>query len=140
MQKSLQKTFLNPENLPSWPDFFSNTVTVEKNDIKTIYLAGQVGIDENKNLVGEGDFIAQARQSFTNIHIALANVGAKMTDIVKLTIYVVKYKSDYIPTLAELIMEYFPENKPACTLLGVESLAEERFLIEIEAVAIQEND
>ncbi|HLO86959.1 MAG TPA: RidA family protein [Nostocaceae cyanobacterium] len=136
----MPKSFLNPETLPSWPEFFSNIVVVEKNGIKTIYLAGQLGIDENKNLVGEGDFIAQAKQSFTNIQLALANVNAKMTDIVKLTIFVKNYSSDLIPVVGQLLAEYFPEQKPACTLLGVQSLAEERFLIEIEAIAVQESD
>jgi enamine deaminase RidA (YjgF/YER057c/UK114 family) len=136
----MPKVFLNPDSLPSWPEIFSNVVTVEKNGVKTIYLAGQVGIDENKNLVGDGSFVAQARQSLINIQLALASVNAKMTDVVKLTIYVANYSSDLIPVICEVLVEYFPENKPACTLLGVESLAEERFLIEIEAIAVQEGN
>ncbi|NEQ21029.1 MAG: RidA family protein, partial [Microcoleus sp. SIO2G3] len=66
-------------------------VTVEENNVKTIYLAGQVGVDQTKNFVGNGDLESQTIQSFKNISTALATVGAGIADITKITIYVVNY-------------------------------------------------
>jgi enamine deaminase RidA (YjgF/YER057c/UK114 family) len=132
----VQKQFTNPEELPCWPDFFSNIVAVEGRGAKTIYLAGQVGVDANKNFVAGDDLEAQTRQALKNVSIALDTVKATMADVVKLTIYAVNYKPKDATAIGKVIGEYFPEHKPACTLLGVQSLAEERFLIEIEAVAV----
>jgi enamine deaminase RidA (YjgF/YER057c/UK114 family) len=133
-----QKRFLNPPQLPSWETFFTNVVTVEKNGTETIYLAGQLGIDQNKNFVGAGDLADQTAQAFKNVAIALASVDASPADIVKLVIYVVDYKPSDAATIGAVIAEFFPDQKPpACTLLGVQSLAEERFLIEVEAIAVR---
>jgi enamine deaminase RidA (YjgF/YER057c/UK114 family) len=135
----MQKIFANPEELPCWPDFFSNIVTVKGSGVETIYLAGQVGVDNNKKLVGEGDLAAQTAQAFENLATALATVGATTTDVVKTTIFVVNYKPDDAAVIGEVIGKYFPDQKPACSLVGVQSLAVDMFLIEVEAIAVREN-
>jgi enamine deaminase RidA (YjgF/YER057c/UK114 family) len=134
----VQKLFVNPEALPNWPDFFTNIVTVEGNGVKTIYLAGQVGVDATKSLLEKGNLKAQAVQSFENVSTALATVGATTADIVKITIYVVNYKPEDAMVIGEVIGKYFPHQKPACSLIGVQSLAEEGFVIEVEAIAVKE--
>lgn len=47
----VKKIFTNPATLPSWPDFFTNIVTVKGNGIETIYISGQIGLDRNKNVL-----------------------------------------------------------------------------------------
>jgi enamine deaminase RidA (YjgF/YER057c/UK114 family) len=66
-------------------------------------------------------------------------VGATTADVVKTTIFVVNYKPDDAAVIGEVIGKYFPEQKPACSLVGVQSLAVDMFLIEVEAIAVREN-
>ncbi len=52
-----------------------------------VFLAGQGPSSDEGELVGEGDFEAQVRQTFTNIRTLLEDAGASMERIVKLTVY-----------------------------------------------------
>src|SRR3974390_2837479 len=54
---------------------------------KTVYVAGQVPLDENRNLVGVGDPSAQAQQCWNNIRLCLESAGASIGDIVKVVIF-----------------------------------------------------
>ena len=133
----LQKTFIHPENLPDWKDFFTQVVTVENNGVKTIYISGQVGVDPQQKLVGTGDFSAQAEQAFANLAIALTSADATLADVVKLNLYVVNYCYEHAAVIGALIRRHFPAGHlPACSLLGVQALAREEFLIEVEAIAV----
>ncbi|MBS1812430.1 MAG: RidA family protein [Acidobacteria bacterium] len=113
-------------------------VTVENHGVKTIYISGQVGVDRQQNLVGTGDFPAQAKQGFANLAIALASVDATLADVVKLNIYVVNYQYEHAAVIGGLIRQHFPAGQlPACSLIGVQALARKEFLLEVEATAVQ---
>lgn len=123
--------FLNPSTLAPTPGY-TQVVTVTGG--KTIYLAGQVALDASRNLVGRGDFRAQAQQVFENIKAALAAVGADFTHVVKLNMYVLDRAN--LPILREVRDLYVnTQAPPASTLVEVRSLAQEEFLLEIEAIA-----
>lgn len=128
---------LNPPDLPDWSSFFSQVVCVECQGVKQVFVAGQVGVDAQKRLVGDGGFAAQTEQTFVNIEKALAHVGGKLSDITMLTIYVVGYEESHAPVIGQAIRARFAAGKlPACSLVGVQALAEPRFLIEVDAVAV----
>ena len=55
---------------------------------RVLHISGQVGIDENWNVVGEGDMPAQCRQTLMNIQAILDSVGGVMDDIVSVIVYV----------------------------------------------------
>ena len=76
--------FLNPTTLAPTPGY---SQVAQVTGGRTIYLAGQVALDASRNLVGRGDFRAQAQQVFENIKIALAAVGADFSHVVKLNYY-----------------------------------------------------
>lgn len=136
----MQKTFINPEELPNWQDFFTQVVTVENRGVKMIYISGQVGVDKQQNLVGTGDFASQSEQAFANLATALASAGATFSDVVKINIYVVNYQHENAAIIGALIQRNFPASKPpACSLIGVQTLARKEFLIEIEATAVCES-
>ena len=131
------KEFINPATLPNWEHSFSQIVVVSHGSTNTIYISGQVSVDENQNLVGEGDLKAQAMRAFQNLEIALTAAAAKTTDVVKLNIYVKSYEPENAVPVGEALRRYFPEkNLPASTWLGVQSLAKEGFLIEVDAIAV----
>ena len=57
---------------------------------KVLYLAGQVAVDENNQLVGPDDFRRQMRQVFTNLGRILESGGSSFDRIVKYTTYLVR--------------------------------------------------
>lgn len=113
------------------------SVTGTIRSINTVYISGQVSVDENQNLIGAGDLKAQALRAFQNLEIALTAAAAKTTDVVKLNIYVKGYEPENAVPIGEALRKYFPgKNLPASTWLGVQSLAKEGFLIEVDAIAV----
>jgi enamine deaminase RidA (YjgF/YER057c/UK114 family) len=101
---------------------------------RTIYIAGQTAVDKDGNVVGPGDFRAQAKQIFENLRTALAAAGAGFGDIVKLNIYVLDMTNAAV--LREVRDGYLGSNPPAATLVEVKKLAREQFMLEIEAIAV----
>ena len=55
---------------------------------RVVAIAGQVAMDEQGELVGPGDPIAQTERVFENLRLALAAAGATFADIVKFGVFV----------------------------------------------------
>ena len=135
----MNKEFINPASLPNWEQVFSQIVVVLSGNAKTIYISGQVSVDTEKNLIGRGDLRVQAKQAFQNLETALLTIEATTADVVKLNIYIKDYKPADAVFINEALRKYFPQEKlPTSTWLGVQSLAEEGFLIEVDAIAVVE--
>jgi enamine deaminase RidA (YjgF/YER057c/UK114 family) len=132
----MKTEFLNPAGLS--PTFgWSHVVTHTGG--KTLYISGQVAVDERGQLVGKGDLRAQTERAWECVGIALQAAGATFRDLVKTNLYVVNYRPEQLPILREVRAKYVSaENPPASTLVGVTALAGADWLIEIEAVAVVE--
>ena len=101
----------------------------------TVYVAGQIALDENGTIVGVDDPAAQAEKVFENLAIALAAGGADFTHLVKLTIYALD--ASYRAPLAEVRKKHLGWPDPvASTFLVVAGLALPGLLLEIDAVAV----
>jgi enamine deaminase RidA (YjgF/YER057c/UK114 family) len=83
-----------------------------------------------------GNLAAQARQAFANVSRCLAAAGARPTDVAMLRIYVVGHRPEYLPLISEARIAVFGDHRPADTIVGVERLAEDGRLIEVEATAV----
>ena len=130
----MEKRHVNPPSLAN-PPSYSHVVTIEGPG-KLIHIAGQVAQDKAGNVVGKGNLEAQVEQAQANMIAALAGVGAKPSDVIKITTYVVNYKPEYRAMIAQKRLAVFgKEAPPAATLVGVQSLALDDFLVEIEAIA-----
>jgi len=106
---------------------------------RTIYVAGQIAMDKDGNIVGKGDLKAQARQVLENVTAALGAAGATFKDVVKANTYVVNLGPDSLAAIREARADFYPaEDPPASTLVGVTALAFPDLLIEIEVVAVVE--
>jgi enamine deaminase RidA (YjgF/YER057c/UK114 family) len=126
--------YLNPQSLAA-PPGYTHVVEVTGPG-RTVYIAGQVGIDRGGKLAGvPGEARAQIVQAFENLKAALAEVGATFKDVVKITNYLVdiahfkdfrEIRDAYVNTAAP----------PASTLLVVSRLARDGLLFEIDAVAV----
>jgi 2-iminobutanoate/2-iminopropanoate deaminase len=101
---------------------------------RVLHLAGQVGVDEDWNLIGPGDMEAQSRQVLLNLKAILNNVGGEMNDIVSVIVYVTEMEP--LMAVHEVRKEFFSEPYPASTLVQVAALVKPEFLIEISAVAV----
>ncbi|HLJ85206.1 MAG TPA: RidA family protein [Candidatus Angelobacter sp.] len=130
---SAQTEFPKPTGLAQ-PHGYSHVVATSSE--KLIFLSGQVANDSQGKLVGKGDLRAQAIQVFENLKTALAAASANFDDVVKITMYVKEYKPEYLGTLREVRDTYVNKtNPPASTLVGVTSLVQDDYLLEIEAIA-----
>jgi 2-iminobutanoate/2-iminopropanoate deaminase len=123
--------FVNPPGLAE-PTGYSHVVEVIGG--RTIYIAGQVALDQSGKVVGPGDFKAQARQVLENLKVALSAGGATFRNVVKVNTYVTDMSQ--VQALRDLRAEYFTGNLPASTLVQVQALARPEFLLEIEAIAV----
>lgn len=129
-----QKKFINPDGMVR-PGAYTPVVTAQGG--RTIYVAGQVSLDEKGELVGWGDLMAQAEQVWRNVGLALKGAGATFNDLVKINVYVVNYKPEYRDMLHQMRLRHVSKDTPpASTLVGVQALARDGFLIEIEAIAV----
>lgn len=125
---------LRPEGLFQNPAY-SHAVTAS--GTRTIYVSGQVSVDEKGELVGNGDLAAQTTQVMHNLSLALAAAGATFAHLVKTTTYVVDYKPEHRAIIGKARAAAYQDIiPPASTLVGVASLAVPEWLIEIEAVAV----
>jgi len=127
----------NPDTLPR-PSGFSHAWSTSGG--RTVYVAGQVAMDRGGQLVGKGDLVAQFRQVCENLRHAVGAAGGALTDVVKLTMYVLS-KADYKAQAREIggvYREYFGRHYPAMTLVEVKGLYDDGCAIEIEAIAVVE--
>lgn len=123
--------FINPPTMASPPGY---THVVEITGGRTVYISGQIAVDQAFRVVGKGDVRAQAEQVFENLQAALAGVGADFTHVVKLNYYLVDMT--HLPIIREVRDRYVnAEHPPASTAVEVRKLALDDLLIEIEAVA-----
>ena len=133
----MSREFINPAALPNWAQAFTQVIVVPPGAHKTVYISGQVAVDEKQQPVGGRDLGAQAMYAFQNLVTALATVGATTADVVKLNIYVKDYKPADAALVGAALRRYFPQPQlPTSTWLGVQALAQDDFLIEVDAIAV----
>jgi enamine deaminase RidA (YjgF/YER057c/UK114 family) len=124
---------INPEALHT-PASYTHVIAATGS--RLVFVSGQAADDPEGNLVGPGDLTAQAHQAFANVGRALAAAGARPEQVTRITIYVVRHRPEYLPVISEARVALFGDHKPADTLLGVETLAEPGYLIEVDAIAV----
>ena len=123
---------LHPSGWPT-PKGYANGMAA---DGRIVVTGGVIGWDTEERLA-QG-FIAQVRQTLSNIAEILAAGGAKPEHLVRLTWYVVDIEV-YLASLKELgrvYREIFGAHYPAMALVQVVRLVEKDARVEIEATAV----
>ena len=110
----MEKTVLKPAGIHKPYSNYSHGIVVEGAK-RIVFCAGQVAGDSEGNLVGEGDFEAQADQVMANLKAVLTEAGASFGDVVKVTLYVVKQEDTTIPSLRRP----FPSLRRRCSQASV---------------------
>jgi 2-iminobutanoate/2-iminopropanoate deaminase len=132
-------TNINAHRISTDPDPFEPYLISQGFRVgELIYLSGQAAIDQQGNLIGVGDFDAQAEQTFANIRSVLETAGSSMDKIVKVTIYMTDMS--YFSSIVELRRKWFRPPYPADTIVEVKALALPELMIEIEAIALAKGE
>jgi len=126
----------NPDGLGKPLGQYSQITRVKASEF--LFIAGQLATDAGGRVVGVDDFDAQCRQVFANIAAALSSQGAGFGNVVEFTTYLV-HSQDIAKFMAYRLREFprlFPSGAyPPNTLLIVDRLVQEPFLIEVQTVA-----
>jgi 2-iminobutanoate/2-iminopropanoate deaminase len=101
---------------------------------KTIWLAGHTGAVDDAGKSLAGDFDAQCRQTFRNIEKTLAEAGAKLSDLVTMTVSLIDAR--HTTRMTELRIEILGKEFPASAAITVAGFAQPEMMIEIQAVAV----
>ena len=126
----------NPDTLGKPLGQYSQITRVKASEF--VYIAGQLAADRDGRIVGADDFDSQCVQVFANIETALRSVGAGWGQVVEFTTYLVH--SQDIPKFMTYrkreFPKFFPDGAyPPNTLLMVDRLVQEPFLVEVKAIA-----
>jgi enamine deaminase RidA (YjgF/YER057c/UK114 family) len=127
---------INPDVLGKPMGQYSQLTRVKASEF--LFIAGQLAGDKEGNVVGANDFDAQCRQVFANVEAALTSQGANWAHVVQFTTYLV-HSQDIQKFMSYRLREFprmFPSGHyPPNTLLIVDRLVQEPFLVEVQTVA-----
>jgi reactive intermediate/imine deaminase len=122
--------YVRPDDLPP-ANGYSHAVAFAG---PMIAVSGQVPLDADGRLVGKDDPARQIRQVFENISRVLAAAGARMDQVVKLTVFLTDLAD--LPEFRRIRDEYFTAGQPpASSLVQVSALVNPDFRVEVEALA-----
>ena len=99
---------------------------------QTVYVSGQVPVDENGRIAGQ-DIGSQTAQVLRNLEEQLNAAGATRADVVKTLVILSDVRRDFSGMNA-VYAEFFPDPKPTRSTIGAELAID--VLVEIEAVAV----
>ncbi|HEY7228955.1 MAG TPA: RidA family protein [Pseudolabrys sp.] len=112
---------------------YSHVVTAQGAS-KLVFCAEQVAADVSGKVLPPDDFEAQTKMVIENLKLALAEGGAGLKDVTKVTIFICNQHD--VPKARSILQEYFGDHPPASTLCVLRGLANPNFLLEIEAIAV----
>lgn len=126
--------FNSPETIHK-PFGYTHTVEVTTPS-RFIYISGQLGLDRDGKLVGNpGDIKAQFVQTFENMKLALASVGAGFEHVIKLNNYLTDMS--HLPIFRDVRDRYInTAAPPASTAVAISQLAIKEAVFEMEAIAV----
>jgi len=127
----------NPETLGAPLGQYTHVTRVKATEF--LFIAGSLSADKEGNIIGADlDFEAQCHQVFGNIEKALRSADAGWANVVQFTTYLVN--SQWIPRFMDFRLQNFPtmfpdEKYPPNTMLMVDRLVQEPFLVEVQTIA-----
>lgn len=128
------RTYLNPATMHNNPAFSQAVVVREPS--ATIYVGGQNAITKDGQVVGD-TIGEQVTQALVNLELALAAADATIDDVVHWTIWLVQGQ-DVIEAFGAFRQRYPElEHPPAISVPVIAALANPRFLVEIDAIAVR---
>jgi 2-iminobutanoate/2-iminopropanoate deaminase len=130
-EQAMKKSFVRGERAEKRA---YSPVVITEGAAKTLWLAGHTGAVDDTGKSLAGDFDAQCRQTFRNIEKTLAQAGAKLADLVTMTVFLIDAR--YTTRMTELRTEIFGKDFPASAAITVAGFAQPEMMIEIQCVAV----
>lgn len=130
----MSKTIVHSNKLSRPIGVFSQAVKVPVCG-HLVFVSGLTSRDSDGKIVGKGDVKAQTRKILENLKVILAEAGATLEDVVKVSVFI-RDMERHFRAIHEVRAEFFPKNPPASTMVEVSRLVDPDHLIEIEAVAL----
>ena len=103
---------------------------------RMIFIAGHTGQTDDNGKSLAGDFDAQFRQTFRNIEKTLEQAGAKLRDMVTMTVFLGDAR--HTTRMTELRTELFGSDFPASAAITVQGFAQPEMMIEIQGIAVSD--
>lgn len=129
-------TYLNPPGAPAPLGLYSNVAIAEPG--RLAFIAGQVAVDAQGEIVGPHDIAAQTPVVLDNIGLILKDLGVTFAEVLEFNTYIVgpEAREPWLAARTEAYDRLFPEgNYPPNTLLIIGGLARPELMVEVSAVA-----
>jgi 2-iminobutanoate/2-iminopropanoate deaminase len=120
---------ISPDVAEADPGLWSNCLVVDK----MVYLSGMTARAKDQTTIEGVDEYEQTKAIFRKYAALMKAAGGKMSDVVKLTIFVTNISNREKVWKAR--REFFTGNFPTCALVQVASLASPEILVEIQGIA-----
>jgi enamine deaminase RidA (YjgF/YER057c/UK114 family) len=136
MNDTIERNVIQPDGVSNPLGAYSHAISVKSD--RLLFIAGQVAVGENDQLVGPDDFKRQMEQVFQNLGRILKSVDASFDNVVKFTTYLVRTQDldAFYDTRRKIFAEIYRNGSyPPNTLLVIDQLARRDWLVEIEAIA-----
>ena len=133
--KTTGVTYIDPHGAPPAQGLYSHAAKVSAGDL--YFIAGQLSVGADGQVVGKNDFEAQFKQVFGNLGVVLEGLGVSYDHVAKFTTYFVHSQDieKFMALRAELFPKLFRGKFPPNTICVIDRLVKEDFLFEVEAVA-----
>jgi enamine deaminase RidA (YjgF/YER057c/UK114 family) len=117
----------------SRPYGFAQVTVVPTPFGEAVHVSGQVAWDADQKIVGAGDIGRQLERSLENLAAALQSVGASLDQVGSLRLYIRQSHMHEGKAISAALKAAFGDSPPCSTWIGVPSLADDGFLVEVEA-------
>lgn len=128
----MMQTVVQPESLKDPRPRYSQGILTEGG--RLLFIAGQTASDREGKVIGKRDPLRQVEQVFENVGAVLAAAGGSFEHLVATTTYLTDIA--YRDAFNRVRGRYFSTTAPTNTLVVVQALAHEDFLVEIQAIAV----
>jgi enamine deaminase RidA (YjgF/YER057c/UK114 family) len=128
--------YIDPPGTAPAQGNYTHATRVKSGDL--YFIAGQLSVSNDGNIVGKGSFEAQFNQVFANLKAVLDGLGLTFDHIVKFSTFFVHSQDieAFMRLRKQNFQTFFKTDKyPPNTILVVDRLVKEEFLLEVEAVA-----
>ena len=130
----MKTSLSNPDSVAApFAAAYSNVARVETGDGALLLLAGQVGVDDDGNVVAPGEIGPQAERIFEIIGGLLAAHGATFANVLHVRTFLTSL--DDLPGYRVVRRAVFTGTPPASTTVAVSGLVLPGAVIEVEVTA-----
>jgi 2-iminobutanoate/2-iminopropanoate deaminase len=120
------RTVVHTQNAPEPKGVYSQAIVADG----FVFVAGQIAVNPKTNEFELGDIQSETRLTLQNLSAILEAAGSSLKDVVRVGVFLADLKD--FAAMNEVYKQFFPEDQPARTTVGVQL---PRIKIEIDCIA-----